>query len=53
KIKEAQLLLKRGIPVGEVAKSLYFYDTTHFHKIFKKYTGISSKDYLAKYRDNI
>ncbi|WP_444812146.1 YSIRK-targeted surface antigen transcriptional regulator [Streptococcus canis] len=51
KIQEAQLLLQRGMPVGEVAKLLHFYDTTHFLKTFKKYTGMSSNEYLAKYRD--
>lgn len=51
KIQEAQLLLQRGMPVGEVAKVLHFYDTTHFLKTFKKYTGMSSNEYLAKYRD--
>lgn len=51
KIQEAQLLLQRGMPVGEVAKILSFYDTTHFLKTFKKYTGLSSSEYLAKYHD--
>ncbi|MFX5005301.1 helix-turn-helix domain-containing protein, partial [Acinetobacter baumannii] len=32
KIKEGQLLLQRGVPIGEVAKLLHFYDTTHFLK---------------------
>ncbi|MCL6222388.1 YSIRK-targeted surface antigen transcriptional regulator [Streptococcus dysgalactiae] len=49
KIQEAQLLLQRGMPVGEVARVLYFYDTTHFLKTFKKYTGMSSKEFLAQH----
>lgn len=52
KIKEGQLLLQRGVPVGEVAKLLHFYDTTHFLKTFKQYVGISSNEYLTKYRES-
>lgn len=51
KIQEAQLLLQRGMPVGEVARVLYFYDTTHFMKTFKKYTGMSSKEFLAQHHE--
>ncbi|MGT2888522.1 YSIRK-targeted surface antigen transcriptional regulator [Streptococcus didelphis] len=46
KIKEAKLLLKRGLPISEVAQTLHFYDTTHFLKTFKKYTGMSPHDYI-------
>lgn len=52
KIQEAKILLKRGMPVGEVAKMLHFYDTTHFYKTFKKYTGMTSNEYLTNYRKN-
>ncbi|WP_159591256.1 helix-turn-helix domain-containing protein [Streptococcus halichoeri] len=51
KIQEAQLLLKRGVPVGMVAKDLHFHDTTHLLKTFKKYSGMSPKEFLK--HDNI
>lgn len=53
KIQEAKLLLKRGMPVGEVAKVLHFYDMTHFLKTFKKYTGMSSKEFLNKQEKHV
>ncbi|MGT2729056.1 YSIRK-targeted surface antigen transcriptional regulator [Streptococcus phocae subsp. salmonis] len=52
KVQEAKVLLKRGMPVGEVAKMLHFYDTTHFYKTFKKYTGMTSNEYITNYRKN-
>lgn len=53
KVQEAKLLLRRGVPAGEVAKLLYFYDTTHFLKTFKKYTDTTPHDYLAHYQQSI
>ena len=53
KVQEAKLLLRRGVPAGEVAKLLYFYDTTHFLKTFKKYTDTTPYDYLAHYQQSI
>ncbi|WOK57115.1 YSIRK-targeted surface antigen transcriptional regulator [Streptococcus equi subsp. zooepidemicus] len=53
KVQEAKLLLRRGVPAGEVAKLLYFYDTTHFLKTFKKYTDTTPHEYLAHYQQSI
>lgn len=45
KINEAKLLLRSGLSPLEVSGTLDYYDYSHFYKTFKKFTGISPKDY--------
>ena len=41
KIEESKMMLRSGVPVGEIAKRLSFYDLSHFYRTFKKYTGMT------------
>ena len=45
KVNESKLLLKSGLPPTEVAASLCYYDYSHFARTFKKFIGISPKEY--------
>jgi len=45
RINHAKLLLIQGIPIGEVALEVGFYDHAQFCKFFKYYTNISPTDY--------
>jgi AraC-like DNA-binding protein len=47
RIEFAKTILKRGLPVQEVARDAGFYDTSHFCRLFKRSTGISPKDYRS------
>ncbi len=49
KIKEAQRVLKNtNKPVSEIAHQLGYSSVSYFRLCFKRYTGYSPKDYLAK-----
>lgn len=47
KIEKAKIILRNTteIPVEEIAESLNFYDNSHFHKVFSKFTGTTPKQY--------
>ena len=34
-------MLQSGVPVGEIARRLSFYDLSHYYRTFKKYTGMT------------
>lgn len=49
KIEYARQLLDEGnLKVFEVAQRVGFEDTTYFSHVFKKYTGMSAKEYLTQ-----
>lgn len=41
KIEESKMMLQSGVPVGEIARRLSFYDLSHYYRTFKKYTGMA------------
>lgn len=41
KIEESKMMLQSGVPVGEIARRLSFYDLSHYYRTFKKYTGMT------------
>ena len=41
KIEESKMMLRSGVPVGEIARRLSFYDLSHYYRTFKKYTGVT------------
>ena len=41
KIEESKMMLRSGVPVGEIARRLSFYDLSHYYRTFKKYTGMA------------
>ncbi len=46
KIKMAERLLKQtNLNISEVAQKTGFTDSSHFNKLFKKYTGVNPSDY--------
>ena len=47
KITMAERLLKQtNLTISEIAKKTGFVDSSHFNKIFKKYSGINPSEYL-------
>lgn len=52
KIIEAQQMLKEGLSVCEVSKSLGFAQQNYFSNVFKKATGFSPKNWLKNYYSN-
>ncbi len=46
KIAESKILLLGGIPVTKIAQQLKFFDLSHFYRIFKKYEGMTPKQFL-------
>lgn len=45
KCEEAKRLLKAGISLSDISARLAFSSPSHFSRVFKKYAGISPKDY--------
>lgn len=43
RIREAEQLVRKDLPIGEIAKKCGFRDPFYFSKIFKKYTGHSPR----------
>ena len=41
KIEESKMMIWSGIPAGEIARRLSFYDLSHYYRTFKKYTGVT------------
>lgn len=47
-VEEAKCLLRQGLSIGEIAKQLHFSDQSFFGKFFKRYVGISPKEFRQK-----
>ena len=45
RINHARLLLKRGMPISDVAYSVGFWDQSHFARHFKKLSGVTPGQY--------
>ena len=45
KVAEARLLLRTGVSPTEVAANLCYYDYAHFSHTFKKFTGLTPKNF--------
>ena len=45
KVEEAKVLLQSGLPISDTAKRLSYYDMSHFHRAFKKHTGITPQQF--------
>ncbi|MCH2206777.1 MAG: AraC family transcriptional regulator [Lentisphaerales bacterium] len=45
KMEKAKALLAAGFKVDDLRKSLGFYDMSHFSRSFKKFTGMTAKQY--------
>ena len=43
RVREAELLVRKGLPISEIAKKCGFRDPCYFSKIYKKYTGHSPR----------
>ena len=44
-----KMLVKTNARIGEIADECGFYDYNYFTKIFKRYTGLTPRDYRKKY----
>lgn len=47
RIDRARRLLANGVPVGEAAQLVGFYDQSHFGRHFRRYTGVTPARYRA------
>ncbi len=45
RIDEAQILLKKGVPVNQISTTLCFYDLAAFSNSFKKRVGVWPEEY--------
>lgn len=45
RIEKSKKMLKKGKPIFDVAIDCGFYDTSHFYKNFKRFTGVNPLDY--------
>ncbi|EGV42513.2 AraC family transcriptional regulator [Bizionia argentinensis JUB59] len=45
KIEKSKKMLKNGKPIFDVAIDCGFYDTSHFYKNFKRFTGVNPLDF--------
>lgn len=48
RITESKIFLLLGIPPKKVAKQLNFFDLSHYCRMFKKYEGITPKEFQTK-----
>lgn len=51
RIRKAQQMLRRGMPITETALGVGFYDQSHFNKYFKRIVGVSPKEYISSLRN--
>ncbi len=49
RLKKAAVLLKKGEQITQVCFSLGFTNTSHFSRSFKKFYGISPRQYKDRY----
>lgn len=47
RIGAAKSMLRRGLPVAEIAHHLGFYDQSHFSNAFRSYTGLTPRGYAS------
>ncbi|BDP75026.1 hypothetical protein EfmAA96_28110 [Enterococcus faecium] len=52
KISTAKIMLKSNHTISEVSLGLGFSDSSHFSRVFKKYAGVSPKQYQLGLVDN-
>ncbi|HFN1545190.1 TPA: helix-turn-helix domain-containing protein, partial [Enterococcus faecium] len=45
KVSAAKIMLKSNYTISEVSLGLGFSDSSHFSRVFKKYVGVSPKQY--------
>ena len=45
KIEESKMMIQSGVPVGEIARRLGFYDLSHYYRTFKKHTGVTPQHF--------
>ena len=45
KIEESKMMIQSGVPRGEIARRLSFYDLSHYYRTFKKYTGVTPQQF--------
>ena len=45
KINDARKLLKNNYNIAQLAYELEFTDQSHFHRVFKQFTGVTPKQY--------
>ena len=48
KIAISKIFLSKGMPITECSKRLGFFDSSHFYRTFKKYEGITPKQFLTR-----
>lgn len=46
KIAASKILLLEGVPAAKVSKQLKFFDLSHYYRMFKKYEGVTPKQFL-------
>ena len=45
KIEESKIMIQSGVPIGEIARHLSFYDLSHYYRTFKKNTGMTPQQF--------
>lgn len=45
KIEESKMMIQSGVPVGEIARRLGFYDLSHYYRTLKKHTGVTPQHF--------
>jgi len=50
KIEQSKTMLRAGYPIFDVAIECGFYDSSHFYKYFKQYTGVNPFDFQSAFK---